>query len=294
MTLTLRRRLSLLVTIVVFACLHAQAANRNFIWKATSAQGGTVYLAGSVHLLTADYYPLNPAFESAFKTADLLVEEIDMAEMLAPEAQLQLLTRGMLPANQSLDKVISAATYQAVNRKMTELGLPIGPMNRIKPWSIALLLQGMEWQKAGFNADFGLDKHFYDAALAAKKQVQGLETLDFQIAQFDEMPMDLQDRLLAETLKELETTKASFTKLANAWKNGDAPLVESIVLQDLKSEPQMYQRLLVNRNRTWLPKIEALFSRPRPAFVVVGAAHLVGSDGLLQNLRTKGYTIEQM
>jgi uncharacterized protein YbaP (TraB family) len=56
----------------------------------------------------------------------------------------------------------------------------------------------------------------------------------------------------------------------------------------------MYQRLLVNRNRTWLPKLEALFTRPKPAFVVVGAAHLVGTDGLLTMLRAKGYKITQL
>jgi len=56
----------------------------------------------------------------------------------------------------------------------------------------------------------------------------------------------------------------------------------------------MYQRLLVDRNRNWMPKIEALFARPGRAFVVVGAAHLVGADGLISMLRARGYTVEQM
>ena len=56
----------------------------------------------------------------------------------------------------------------------------------------------------------------------------------------------------------------------------------------------MYQRLLVDRNKAWLPKLEVLFARPRPAFVVVGAAHLVGTDGLIAMLRAKGYTITQL
>jgi uncharacterized protein YbaP (TraB family) len=56
----------------------------------------------------------------------------------------------------------------------------------------------------------------------------------------------------------------------------------------------MYQRLLVERNRAWMPQIEALFKRPKPSFVVVGAAHLIGSDGLLQLLRARGYTVDQM
>jgi len=56
----------------------------------------------------------------------------------------------------------------------------------------------------------------------------------------------------------------------------------------------MYGRLLVNRNRTWFPTLDALLKRTGRAFVVVGAAHLVGPDGLISLLRAKGYTVEQM
>ncbi len=92
------------------------------MWKATSPSKGVVYLVGSVHLLTADYYPLNPVFDEAFKSVDLLVEELDMHEMLVPSSQMEMLTRGMLPAGQTLDKVVSADTLNAVVKKFAELG----------------------------------------------------------------------------------------------------------------------------------------------------------------------------
>jgi uncharacterized protein YbaP (TraB family) len=282
--------LALLLTLLSSTGIHGQA--KSFVWRA-SKQGRIVYLAGSVHLLSAQYYPLSPAFNAAFEASDLLVEEVEMGEMLAPESQLMMLTRGMLPSGQSLDKVVSPATYAAVTDRVTALGLPIGPLNLFKPWALALTLQALEWQKAGFNADLGLDKHFYEMARTAGKTTQGLETLEFQISRFNDMSMPLQERLLGETLKELETTETSVTKLADAWKAGDAEGVETIVLKELKAEPEMYQRLLVERNRAWLPQVEALFKRPKPAFVVVGAAHLIGSDGLLAMLRSRGYTIEQ-
>jgi uncharacterized protein YbaP (TraB family) len=288
-----RDRVALAALIAALLCVCPRAQGRSFLWKATAKPGGTVYLVGSVHLLSDKYYPLKPAFDAAFSRSDLLVEEVDMADMMAAESQMLMLTRGMLPAGQSLEKLVSADTYQATSRKVQSLGLPMEPLKRFKPWALAITLQGMEWQKAGFDIDLGLDKHFYDAAVVAKKRVQGLETLQFQISRFDDMPMDQQDRLLSETLKELETTDAEFTKLADAWQAGDAARVEKLALDDLRSEPAMYQRLLVERNRTWLPKIEALFSRPTPAFVVVGAAHLIGPDGLLALLKAKGYTIEQ-
>jgi uncharacterized protein YbaP (TraB family) len=100
--------------------------------------------------------------------------------------------------------------------------------------------------------------------------------------------------MLASTLRELETEKAAVTTLADAWKAGDAATVERIVLQELRKEPKMYQRLLVERNKDWMPKIEALFARKGRSFVVVGAAHLVGPDGLLAMLKAKGFAIEQL
>jgi len=115
--------------------------------------------------------------------------------------------------------------------------------------ALALTLLGMEWQGAGFDPNLGLDKHFYDRARADGKTVQGLETVAFQISRFDEMSMADQDRLLLQSLKELETEVASVTALANAWKAGDAAAVERVVLQDVKSDPVLYRRLIVERTR---------------------------------------------
>jgi uncharacterized protein YbaP (TraB family) len=279
---------------LALAGLAAQTAEPNFIWKATSKGGGTVYLVGSVHLLSSDYYPLAPAFENAFKASDLLVEELDLGEMLAPASQMRLLTRGMLPAGQSLDQVLSAATLLSLANAVAELGMPLEPLKQFKPWMLAITLQSMAWQKAGFDAEHGLDRHFYEMARKEGKAIRGLETLEFQISRFDGMTRDVQDRMLAETLEELKKTDATFTRVADAWKRGDVKAVEDQVLADLKSEPEMYERLLVDRNRVWLPQIEALFSRPLQAFVVVGAAHLIGADGLLEMLRAKGYAVSQM
>jgi uncharacterized protein len=288
------RRFAPLLVLAALCLTPAQAAGgKTFMWRATKGQSA-VYLVGSVHALSQDYYPLTPALEDGFKDSDLLVEEVDMAEMTNPASQMRILQRGMLPADQSLDKVISPATMALVNKAGSDLGPAIEALKKFKPWMLAIALEGLELQKAGFDPDLGLDKHFYDEAQTAGKTVQGLETVDYQLSRFDEMTYEQQDHMLAETLKELETEIASVTTLATAWKTGDAPQVERIVLKDLKTDSQMYQRLLVERNRNWMPKIEALFARPAHAFIVVGAAHLVGPDGLLQMLKAKGYAIEQL
>src|SRR3984893_13891035 len=288
------RRLAVAVALAIsVASAGTGSAANSFLWKATKGRG-SLYLVGSVHLLSKDYYPLSPALDAAFNDSDLLVEEVDIGEMIAAENQLQMLMTGMLPSGQYVDTVVSPATLAAVNKRLETLGMPIEPLKRLKPWLLSLTLLGLEWQKAGFEADLGLDKHFYDQARSDAKQVQGLETVAFQVSRFDGMTLEEQDRLLAETLKELDTQQTAVTALADAWKAGDVSTVERLLLQDLRSEPRLYQRMLVDRNRDWLPKLEALFARRGRAFVVVGAAHLVGPDGLLAMLRARGYTVEQM
>ena len=285
-------RIAAVLALALLATAQAAQA-KTFAWKVTG-KGGTIYLMGSIHVMSESFYPLHPALETAFKDSDLLVEEVDMAEMLDPTAQLSMLTRGMLPSNQSLDKLVSPATLALVKKATGDMGSAGGPLMRFKPWMLAIALQGMELAKAGFNPALGLDQHFYDEAQAASMKVQGLETVEYQISRFDEMTMEQQDRMLAETLKELATETATVGKLGDAWKSGDVAAIEGIALADLKSDPAMYQRLLVERNKNWLPKIEALFARRGRALVVVGAAHLVGPDGLIAMLKAKGYSVEQL
>jgi uncharacterized protein len=284
------RRIAAVVALL--AAAHAAEA-KTIAWKATG-KGGTIYLMGSIHVMSPSFYPLNPALEAAFKDSDLLVEEVDLAEMTDPMAQMAMLTRGMLPSGQSLDKVLSPATLALVRKTTGDMGSAATPLMRFKPWLLAIALQGMELAKAGFNPALGLDQHFYDQAKENGKSVQGLETVEYQISRFDEMTLEQQDHMLAETLKELATETATVGKLGDAWKSGDVATLERIALADVKSDPVMYQRLLVERNKNWMPTIEALFPRRGHALVVVGAAHLIGPDGLIAMLKAKGYTVEQL
>jgi uncharacterized protein YbaP (TraB family) len=288
------RRSAIVAAFVALALLAPlSAATRNLVWKAARGQA-IVYLAGSMHLLPKDVYPLNPALDAAYKESDLLVEELDLGEMASADAQFGMLSRGLLPSSQSLDTVLSRATLALLNKHLGDVGPMAEPLKRFKPWLIAITIETLELTKIGFDPNLGLDKHFYDQARSDGKEVQGFESAAYQISLFDQMPMEQQDRLLAETLKDLDTEQASMTKLADAWKTGDAPAVERIALTDIRHEPQLYQRLIVERNRNWMPKLEALFARRGRALVIVGAGHLVGPDGLIAMLRAKGYTVEQL
>jgi uncharacterized protein len=287
------KRSWIVIAALLLLQIDSAAQTRNFGWKVTG-RDGAIYLVGSVHLLTKDFYPLHDALEAAYKDSELLVEEVDIADMTGPGSQMAMLQKGMQPSSTPIEKVLAPATLALLQKKAADLGLPIDALKQFKPWMIALTIESMQWMKNGFDPQFGLDMHFYEQAKKDNKMVQGLETVEYQIARFDEMSPELQEHLLSETLKEIDTEQAGMTKLLDAWRTGNAAAAETIVLKDLKQEPQLYQRLLIERNRNWMPKIEALFTKKTRSLVVVGAAHLVGPDGLLAMLKAKGYKVEQL
>jgi len=284
---------SLATTLLAMAPEAATAAGRDFLWKVTGKQG-VVYLAGSIHMMPQSFYPLRPAFESAFKDADLLVEEIDLGEATSPDAGFALLSHSMLPTGQSLENVLSPATYASVKRHLADLGQPIEAVQQLKPWMLAVTFEALEFQKAGYDQNLGLDQHFFKQAQADGKAVQGFETAEFQLSLFDGMSMPQHDAMLADTIKQLDTEVGNIGKIGGAWQAGDAPALERIIMPDMKQDPELYKKVLVDRNHNWMPKIDDLLARRGHAFIVVGAAHLLGPDGLLALLKAKGYLVEQL
>jgi uncharacterized protein YbaP (TraB family) len=163
----------------------------------------------------------------------------------------------------------------------------------MKPWMVMLTIAALEAQKAGLDPKLGLDKHFYDRARAAGKAIIGLETAESQIDRLDKMSDSLQEQLLLSSLSEADTARNSLKSIVAAWQRGDNMELEKTLLSDFTQYPAAYKSLIVERNQNWLPQIDACLARPQPCMVVVGAAHLVGPDGLLTLLQRKGYRLEQ-
>jgi len=267
-------------------------SGRNFLW---TVHAGTkvLYLAGSVHALGPDAYPLPVAFENAFAASGTLVEEIDLAEAELLTAAPMLLAKGMYADGRTFDGVVSKETAALVASRLKDTGLPLAMIRPMKPWMVMLMLSALEAQKAGLDASLGLDKYFFDKANATGKPVVGLETAESQIDRFDKMPETLQEQMLRSTLQELVAQRDSLKTLVSAWRRGDVASLEKMLLSSFDSYRGAYTSLIVERNRNWIPQIEACLAKPAPCFVVVGAAHLVGPDSLLTLLRQKGYRIEQ-
>jgi uncharacterized protein len=278
---------AVVLALVLAGGAAAQTRGHSFLWRVQSG-ANVMYLAGSVHALTADAYPLNPVYQRAFDASSVLVEEIDLAEADPLAGGLGLLAKGMYTDGRTFSSAVSRETAALVAEKLKGTPLALELIQPMKPWMVTLMLEALGAQSAGLDPELGLDKHFYNLATDGRKQVIGLETVEYQIDRFDKMPDAMQEQLLRSELAEMETEKTSLRTLLTAWQSGDAAAIEKMLLMSFTDNPAAYNSLITERNRNWMPQLDACLKRSTPCFVIVGAAHIVGPQGLLALLRQRG------
>ena len=256
------------------------------------ADGATVYMLGSIHLLSADMYPLPQPVEAAYADAERVFFEIHLDS--AKAAQRQMLARAMYPEGKSLRTELPADLFAQVEQLAAASGIPIQMLERMEPWMAGLMFAALEWQKAGLVAEHGIDHHFTERARDDGKPMGAFETVEFQMSLFDEAPAEEQANQLRSMLRDLPRTGQMMADVVAAWRSGDAAAIDSIMNESMEDYPGVFQRMLVDRNAAWVPQIEALLRGRDDVLVVVGAAHLVGEHGVVSMLRQRGYTVEQL
>lgn len=271
----------------------AQAPAKHFLWSVNAPGAPPSYLMGSLHVLTPEYYPLSARIEQAFASSTVLIVEADVDELASPVTVMSMMGKAMLADGKTLTQVIGADLHAAVMGRADQAGVPRAAIERLKPWMVAVLLTAPALQAAGFKAEHGIDKHFFDRAKKAGTERRALETVAFQFDRMDMMSAPQQEALLRATLDDLDTQTSNVKTMADAWARGDTASLEKLLLTEMKSSPDLYVRLLVERNANWVESVETCVKQKTSCFVVVGAAHLVGPDSLVAMLQKKGYTVEQ-
>ena len=284
---------AVLILALVSTPVFGQKAGNQFMWKVEGPDGSSAYLLGSLHVLTAEFYPLSATINKAFAESKTLVEEVDIDEMNDPMVMMAALSKAMLSDGRTLDQVIAPELYAEVKKRAEKTGMPMMAIQRMKPWLVAISLMAPMLQAAGFKPELGIDKHFFDRAKDSGMKRQGLETMAFQLDQFDSMSPKLQEEMLRTTIEDLDKEVAGVKEVAQAWSFGNIAAMEKITLEQRTEAPELYQRLLVERNLNWIPHVEACIKQNSACFIVVGAAHLVGPDGLPTLLAKKGYKVTQ-
>jgi uncharacterized protein len=278
-------------TVSTPAASHAPGVAKHMLYRAHGPKGATVYLLGSVHLLTPDAATLPAEVDSAFAHAKTVAFEVSLDSMMMRSQELLL--RGRYANGATLRSSLSPATIAKLDTILPEYGLTLDQVNGFKPWVVALVLAQQVMAGAHFQPQLGVDAQLNARAHTTGKPVMGLESVDFQLGLFDSLSPADQEKMLLEERPPAEEAK-DLTKIKDAWVAGDAAALDSLLNSRMTSAPGLLATLLTNRNRSWMPKLEAMLQGSDDVLVVVGAGHLVGKQGVVEMLRAKGYTIEQM
>ncbi len=274
---------------------HAEPP-KPLLWKVSDADN-SIYLLGSFHLLKDSDYPLADSTYAALADAEKVVFELSPAEMNDPALGQKMAAAAMRTDGKTLQQSLPEATWNQLQAYTTMRGLPIANFQPFEAWFVSLLVSVTEMQAFGLNPELGLDKHFAQRAGEAGKPVSGLETGDQQIALFDGMDEKEQLQALQDTLAEVADIETEIAKMHDLWRAGDGDALFAATGAEMKVEyPALYQRVNVDRNRAWLPRLAGMLddSDSDDTLVVVGAMHLLGDDGVVEMLKAKGYQVERL
>ena len=257
-----------------------------------------VYIGGTIHLLSENDYPLPSGFDEAFSDAKQVFFEVDGHSLESPEVQAKMASFMSLPAGQTLSGVLDQPTYQALSDFLAERQIPIQAFASLSPAGISLTLTVLELQRLGLgNPASGVDQFFQNKAEQDNSKSEGfLETADEQIGFLSKLNNVDPNVIIQSSLEDLSSMQEDWKGGVSAWRNGDMALMSDLLGGDeMRARfPSIYKTLLSDRNQRRVNQIEPMFATPEVELLLVGAMHLVGSDGLVELLKAKGYKAEQL
>lgn len=265
--------------------LHADAP-APFLWEVRGAQA-THYLLGSVHLLPEAADELPDGIADAYDAVDGLVFESDIGELGSAKSGLSLLSSARTSRDLASD--LDAATAARLRARIAKLGMSPVLCGQYKAWFCALSLEIYAYQKEGFKGEHGLDQQLHTLARIDNKHITWFESPAAHLALFSNMDETVSRQLLEAELSPNGSTPDDPATMYRAWRENDTGKVEAIAAELKAQYPRVYEHLLGARNRAWLPQLKKLLDGSEPQMVVVGAAHWLGPDGLLAQLRAAGY-----
>ena len=254
------------------------------LWQVTGPAGRTGWLFGTIHALPDGAEWRTPVLDAALEQAGPLVVEVgDLAD---PEAVRPVFARrAYTPGLPPLLARVAPAERPALATALTEAGLEGGDLTALEDWAAALTLANALRQGDVAN---GVDR----ALIQDASRVIALESVDEQLALFDTLPPSAQAALLRDAVREAGVPDDGARTIA--WLTGDLATLERDAATGLLADPVLQERLQAGRNRAWLPTIATLLDEGARPFIAVGAAHMLGREGLPALLRDRGYTVTRI
>ena len=279
------------------AAAAADAAPRRGLLYEVKSDTGTVYLFGTLHVGKPEFYPLNARTNEAFAASSILYLEVNLGETGLAQNATELAT---YPPGTSLDRALSPTVMAKVDAALERYRIPRDAAVRMKPWMLGQTLLLMEASRRGYDPALASEIHLLGLAVAQHKEVRGLETLAQQFAIFEKMPDAAQQKFLEDIVDEINGPRMgkNLDALVDAWARGDGAALETELARE-RTEATAYERdvlprLIDDRNVTMADAIAALARERRTVFVAVGALHLVGPEGIVALLRSRGFAVSAL
>lgn len=281
-----------IVTVVLLVSTWAWAESS--VWKVKKGQS-VLYLGATCHVLRETDYPLPPEFDRAYKASDIMVFETDIGKLQDPSTQQKLLARSSYADGSTVDQHLSPKAFADLSAYCTSNGIPLEALQKFNPSMIVAMLTILELKKLGISQE-GVDMFFYGQASKDKKIVKGLETIDEQIEYVVTMADGNEDDIVTYTLNDMKNLKQQFNIIADAWRKGNDKKLTEFIIDEIKKArmEKLYQRIFTDRNNRWMPLVDAYLNTPQTEFILVGAGHLVGPEGIVAALRKKGYAVDKL
>jgi uncharacterized protein len=192
------------------------------------------------------------------------------------------------PLSQRLDGDL-LARIQAVAR---HVGVDPATLEGLRPWVAGQLLDAAMRAEAGYDPAHSVDQVITGLAAAAGLPVRyELGDAEATLAWFDGLGPDLEVDYLRWTLEQVAAGPGPVDRHVEAWQRGDLSVTEAEDRAMRRAHPALHQRLLVDRNRAWVPRVESMLGEPGAAFVLVGGLHLVGEASVPACLAAAGLTV---
>lgn len=260
---------------------------QGLFWRISKPGLRPSYLLGTIHSADPRVVNLRPAVSDALDKADHFVMEMEMEA----GALLQFGSAIMLTDGEDLESILGAQLYHNVIEQMAEYGMPEPIVRQLKPWVIMTLLS-MPKQNGGVILDMAL----HQRAQGLGKPTSGLESMQEQLAVFEGLSMPDQIALLKTAMDQYHTLPQMFEQLIQAYLADDLARLAALVSQyqsrsNSKAMQRFMTRLNDQRNQRMVARILP-YLRQGNIFFAVGALHLAGAHGLVDQLRKEGYKLE--
>jgi uncharacterized protein len=255
----------------------------------------TMYLYGTVHVRPRGTDWGDQDVRDALASADEIWTELEMTPDTDQRTQALALQHGMAPADRPLSSWLTADESARLDALAQRLGLPRAYLEGMQPWMAGLTLSLVPIMRAGYDPASGVDRSIDAYGDANGKTMRSFETPDQQIGFFAGLDDDTQRAFLREAIDEAEEGPAMLNDMTAAWERGDLDTLERLVVEDTREEyPDVYQALFVSRNNAWMDVLVRELNGAGVDFVAVGAGHLLGPDGLVEQMRARGYRVERV